>query len=269
MLNFERVYIRELAARLIIKSRVSSSNVKSERERTCLSPLNFKAADYTEMIDWSSITITSPLILRNISTALFRSIVRDKKNSEWDFVHFPYDTQAVELCVNLVTETSIKYALTNDIWTYQWSAKLNDNNIEFQAEFTAFHEAEIYSSHLPNHNVSKIHLDNTASIMASSYSKSTKETARKNFKIILTNPRIKVSWVKEHEGNIGNERVYQLAKDATQLGKPYSLTKLPKPPIKGLLRKSVLEEWHTLWKNGDRGRKIYNSMPSVSLRPTN
>ncbi|GBM74101.1 hypothetical protein AVEN_95113-1 [Araneus ventricosus] len=50
------------------------------------------------MIDWSSITITSPPILRNISTALFRSIVRDEKNPEWDFVHFPYDTQAVELC---------------------------------------------------------------------------------------------------------------------------------------------------------------------------
>ncbi|GBM47204.1 hypothetical protein AVEN_271265-1 [Araneus ventricosus] len=50
------------------------------------------------MIVWSSITITSPPILRNISTALFRSIVRDKKNPEWDFVLFPYDTQAVERC---------------------------------------------------------------------------------------------------------------------------------------------------------------------------
>ncbi|GBM44645.1 hypothetical protein AVEN_214179-1 [Araneus ventricosus] len=50
------------------------------------------------MIDWSSITITSPPILRNISTALFRSIVRDKKNREWDFIHFPYNTQAVDWC---------------------------------------------------------------------------------------------------------------------------------------------------------------------------
>ncbi|GBN00366.1 hypothetical protein AVEN_270131-1 [Araneus ventricosus] len=50
------------------------------------------------MIVWSSITITSPPILRTISTALFRSIVRDKKNPEWDFVHLPYDTQAVERC---------------------------------------------------------------------------------------------------------------------------------------------------------------------------
>ncbi|GBO45245.1 hypothetical protein AVEN_152066-1, partial [Araneus ventricosus] len=158
--------------------------------------------------------------------------------------------------------------LTNDIWAYQWSAKLNDNNTVFQAELTALHEAVIYASHLPNHNTSKIHVDNRASIMASSNSKSTSETARKNFKILLSNPRIKVSWVKAHAGNIGNERADQLAKDATQHGQPYSHTKLPKPHIKSLLRKRMLEEWQTSWKNGDTGRKIYNIMSSVSLRPT-
>ncbi|GBO19453.1 hypothetical protein AVEN_158007-1 [Araneus ventricosus] len=105
-LKYERD-IRGLAARCIIKSRESSSNVKSVR--VFLPPkVNFQAADCTEMIDWSSITITSPPILRNKSTALFRSIVRDKKNPEWDFVHFPYDTQAVERCAKLVTEASIK-----------------------------------------------------------------------------------------------------------------------------------------------------------------
>ncbi|GBL99501.1 hypothetical protein AVEN_68785-1 [Araneus ventricosus] len=80
---------------------------------------------------------------------------------------------------------------------------------------------------------------------------------------------MKVSWVKAHAGNIGNERANQLVKDATQHGQHYSLIKLPKPHIKGLLRKSMLEEWEILWKNGDTGRKIYNIMPSVSLRPTN
>ncbi|GBN80115.1 hypothetical protein AVEN_196223-1, partial [Araneus ventricosus] len=162
--------------------------------------------------------------------------------------------------------------LTNDIWAYQWSAKLNDNNTVFQAELTALHEALIYASHLPNHNISKIHVDNRAteridnrrrSIMASSNSKSTNETARKIFKILLSNPRIKVSWVKANAGNIGNDRADQLAKDATQHGQPYSHTKLPKPHIKGLLRKRMLEECQTSWKIGDKGRKIYNIMPSV------
>ncbi|GBM36088.1 hypothetical protein AVEN_274036-1 [Araneus ventricosus] len=159
--------------------------------------------------------------------------------------------------------------LTNDIWAYQWSAKLNDNNTVFQAELTAFNEAVIYTSHLPNHNTSRIHVDNRANIMAASNSKSTNETGRNFFKILLSNPRIKVSRVKAHAGNIGNERADQLAKDATQQGQPYSHTKLPKPHIKGLLRKRMPEEWQTSWKNGDTGRKIDNIMPSVSLRPTN
>ncbi|GBN03690.1 hypothetical protein AVEN_182970-1 [Araneus ventricosus] len=60
-------------------------------------------------------------------------------------------------------------------------------------------------------------------------------------------------------------RADQLAKDATQHGQPYSHTKLPKPHIRGLLRKRMLEEWQTSWKNGDTGRKIYNIMPSVSV----
>ncbi|GBM13825.1 hypothetical protein AVEN_44095-1 [Araneus ventricosus] len=105
--------------------------------------------------------------------------------------------------------------------------------------------------------------------MASSNSKSTNETARKIFKILLPNPRKTVSWVKAHAGNIGNERAHQLAKDATQHWQPYSLIKLPKPHIKGLLRNRMLEEWQTSWKNSDTGRKIYNIMPSVTLRPTN
>ncbi|GBM13633.1 hypothetical protein AVEN_229600-1 [Araneus ventricosus] len=62
--------------------------------------------------------------------------------------------------------------LTNDIWAYQWSAKLNDNNTVFQAELTAPHEAVIYASHLPNHNAFKIHVDNRESITASFNSKS-------------------------------------------------------------------------------------------------
>ncbi|GBM12791.1 hypothetical protein AVEN_247568-1 [Araneus ventricosus] len=31
----------------------------------------------------------------------------------------------------------------------------------------------------------------------------------------------------------------------------------------------MLEEWQTSWKNDDTDRKIYNIIPSVSLRPTN
>ncbi|GBN53009.1 hypothetical protein AVEN_175099-1 [Araneus ventricosus] len=75
--------------------------------------------------------------------------------------------------------------LTNDIWAYQLSAKLYDSKTVLQAELTALHEAVIYASHLPNHNTSKVPLDSRASIMASSNSKSTNETARKFTKFSL------------------------------------------------------------------------------------
>ncbi|GBM09445.1 hypothetical protein AVEN_11865-1, partial [Araneus ventricosus] len=167
-------------------------------------------------------------------------------------------------------ELAISTEKTNYIlFSKMWSDKLNDNNIVFQAELTALHKAVIYASHLPNHKTSKIHVDNRASIMASSNSKSTNEIARKFFKILLSNPKIKVSWVKAHAGNIGSERADQLVKDATQHGQHYSHTKLPKPHIKGLHRKRMLEEWQTSRKNGDTDRKIFSILPSVSLRPTN
>ncbi|GBN56306.1 hypothetical protein AVEN_224540-1 [Araneus ventricosus] len=41
--------------------------------------------------------------------------------------------------------------LTNDIWAYLWSAKLNHNYTVFQAELTALHEAVIYASAKPQY----------------------------------------------------------------------------------------------------------------------
>ncbi|GBM73302.1 hypothetical protein AVEN_181095-1 [Araneus ventricosus] len=87
--------------------------------------------------------------------------------------------------------------LTNDIWAYQWSDKFNDNNIVFQAELTALHKAVIYASHLPNHNTSKIHVDNRASIMASSNSKSTNKIARKFFKSERADQLVRPTAVRE------------------------------------------------------------------------
>ncbi|GBN81388.1 hypothetical protein AVEN_200042-1, partial [Araneus ventricosus] len=124
---------------------------------------------------------------------------------------------------------AVFFVLTNDIWTYQWSAKLNDNNTVFQGELTELHEAVKYASHQPNHNTCKIHLENRASIMTSSNSRSTNQTARQIFKIRLRNIRMKVWKVNAHAGNIGNERADQLAKGATQHGKVYTLTSLLKP----------------------------------------
>ncbi|GBO38492.1 hypothetical protein AVEN_10224-1, partial [Araneus ventricosus] len=168
----------------------------------------------------------------------------------------PSDTCALELSLSIYRH----------LGPYQWSAKLNDNNTVFQNELTALHEAVIFTTHLPNHSTSKIHVE-TASIMASSNSKSTNETARKSFKILLTNPRITVSWVKAHAGNIDNERADQLAKDATQHGQPFSFIKLPKPDIKFLLRKRMLEEWKPYGRMAMQALKYITSCPQLFSVP--
>ncbi|GBM88554.1 hypothetical protein AVEN_86743-1 [Araneus ventricosus] len=62
-------------------------------------------------------------------------------------------------------------------------------------------------------------------------------------------------------------REQKLAKDATHHGQPYSLIKLPKPHIKGLLRKSMLQEWQASWKNSDTGRKNITSCPQLVSVP--
>ncbi|GBM39301.1 hypothetical protein AVEN_171380-1 [Araneus ventricosus] len=44
--------------------------------------------------------------------------------------------------------------LTSDIWAYQWTAKLNDNNIVFQAELTALHiRIYIYRTYIHMYNI--------------------------------------------------------------------------------------------------------------------
>ncbi|GBO14511.1 hypothetical protein AVEN_228769-1 [Araneus ventricosus] len=158
--------------------------------------------------------------------------------------------------------------LTNDLWAYQWPAKPNDNSTVFQAELTALNETVIYASHLPNHNTFKIHVDNRGSIMASSNSKSTNQTARQIFKIRLTNPRIKVSWLKAHRGNVGNERLDELAKDATQHGQSYSsLTRLPKPHKKDSSGRACLRSGNPHGRMTIQTAKFITSCPQLVSVP--
>lgn len=64
------------------------------------------------MIDWPNCKITSPPVLYNLSLSDLKerlSGIKDSEQiSEWDFVHFPCHTQAVERTVKLVTTASEK-----------------------------------------------------------------------------------------------------------------------------------------------------------------
>ncbi|GBL62042.1 hypothetical protein AVEN_216861-1 [Araneus ventricosus] len=100
--------------------------------------------------------------------------------------------------------------------THQWSAKLTKDNTVFQAELIALNKAVKYAATLKTNLPVTIFVDNRASIQASSSPKTTNRTARENFEILLENPHIKISWIKDHVGYFGNEAADSLAKPAAE-----------------------------------------------------
>lgn len=108
MLTDERHHIRTLAARRIIKAR-EISPVKNCVRRFVIPTINFEATDYVDLIDWQSCCVTSPPVLREISSQeLLKMIQNGVPMDCWDFIKFPSHTQAVERIIKLVTAASGK-----------------------------------------------------------------------------------------------------------------------------------------------------------------
>lgn len=108
MLTDERCYIRTLAARRIIKARKIRTDGSSVR-KFVIPAVNFEATDYVDLIDWQACCVTSPPVLREISSRELLKMVEDERPMNgWDFIEFPSHTQAVERMVKLVTEASGK-----------------------------------------------------------------------------------------------------------------------------------------------------------------
>lgn len=74
--------------------------------------LNFKAQDYSEIINWMDCDLSSPPLLKDISDDEIKSHIQSDSVPNWDITFktfaFPVHTQAVERCVKLVTEASGK-----------------------------------------------------------------------------------------------------------------------------------------------------------------
>ena len=103
MLSYSRRDVRELAVDKIVQARETSDN--SSIRKFSVPKLNFQANDYTKIVDLSTVTITSPPILSNISSIELQSSIDKEK---WEFFNYPNHTQAVERTVKLVTEASSK-----------------------------------------------------------------------------------------------------------------------------------------------------------------
>ena len=103
MISDERVKVRELGLRHILKAR---SEAASSRDIRIFQIPNFKfdAKDYIDIIPWQECSVTEPPILSRLSDEDLKDFI--KSNDIPKFEKSPCHTQSVERCVKLVTEAS-------------------------------------------------------------------------------------------------------------------------------------------------------------------
>lgn len=89
---------------LNVRSSVPSASVRKFK----IPNINFKARNYTELVDWKKCEISEPPILKNFSEVELKNIAEGNFELIKKFRDIPCHTQAVERCVKLVTEASSK-----------------------------------------------------------------------------------------------------------------------------------------------------------------
>ncbi|GBL96396.1 hypothetical protein AVEN_43714-1 [Araneus ventricosus] len=76
--------------------------------------INFLATDYIEIINWNTITLSPPPLLRRfMNQEIWSKVQSGGTAAERNFDKFPCHAQAVERCVKLVTEASQKVVGSN------------------------------------------------------------------------------------------------------------------------------------------------------------
>lgn len=103
MLADDRKHIRELSLRRILKCR--SQNRDEIVREFKVPPINFDAQEYFDLVDWQSVELTEPPIIKNVSDDKLSEMILHIPD-EIDILKFPCHTQAVERHIKLVTEAS-------------------------------------------------------------------------------------------------------------------------------------------------------------------
>lgn len=107
MITDERLHIRELAYRRIMKIRSNATNATNTVRSFEVQKLKFEAKEYTDLIDWQNAIITVPPVLIHVPDESLKDMIKDIHNEKIiKMTNFPCHTQAVERCVKLVTEAS-------------------------------------------------------------------------------------------------------------------------------------------------------------------
>lgn len=105
MLFDERQDIRQLAVTRILHARANkdASNVRQFH----IPELNTTATDYVDVIDWNTVKVTPPPLLKNLSNDELQMALNDPAAFQsLELWQFPCHTQAVERTVKLVTAAS-------------------------------------------------------------------------------------------------------------------------------------------------------------------
>ncbi|XP_023227923.1 uncharacterized protein LOC111628381 [Centruroides sculpturatus] len=151
----------------------------------------------------------------------------------------------------------------NSLETTHLTFRLDDRCTVFQAELYAIWKAveTIDKSH---NNISVT--INTDSLSAYKIIKSTKlhplaENIRNQIR--LSNCKFQLTWVKAHQGVVGNERADSLAKSATTLDKKHIVyKKISRRSLRSLLWEETLQLWQTTW-DLDKDHITYKFIPDI------
>ncbi|GBM07088.1 hypothetical protein AVEN_177056-1 [Araneus ventricosus] len=72
-----------------------------------LPKLNFEAADYIDLIDWSNCVVTEPPLTMHIKDKDLREMCKEEHFPVLNFEEFLCHTQPVERCVKLLSEAAM------------------------------------------------------------------------------------------------------------------------------------------------------------------
>lgn len=125
--------------------------------------------------------------------------------------------------------------------------RMSDYATVFNAELNAIMEAMKYIKQ-KKINKAVIRSDSKAALMAIS-SKKSYEEVKKIYE--LQDPDIQLQWVKAHNGEVLNERVDGLAKQATHKENIDIEVKYPEKLIKKKLNEEINEEWQLHWDQSE------------------
>ncbi|GBM91436.1 hypothetical protein AVEN_179533-1, partial [Araneus ventricosus] len=72
-----------------------------------LHKLNFEAAEYIDLIDWSNCVVTEPPLTMHIKDKDLRKMCKEEQFPVLTFEEFSCHTQPVERCVKLISEAAM------------------------------------------------------------------------------------------------------------------------------------------------------------------